>query len=177
MCLLSFKIYSQKIKVDKFELISYEFDPYNNIKIDSYTSIDRSGKLNVYIDRILQRDYYSYQLTNSEIKTINKLFNDNLTSFIDKKLVESNIKSYEEGRKYISYSINNQKKSLCFINFLMNSRFTDIIKLLNKKIYAYENSAKVSYFKIEFSRLEKEIAIQNKIDNYLPEIALPAPSP
>lgn len=73
-----------KIKVDKFELISYEFDPYNNIKIDSYTSIDRSGKLNVYIDRILQRDYYSYQLTNSEIKTINKLFNDNLTSFIDK---------------------------------------------------------------------------------------------
>ena len=57
----------------------------------------------------------------------------------------------------------------------MNQEFTEISNLLRDRIYAQKDSAKISEFNIDFTKLEKEIIRQDKIYNYLPKKTLPPP--
>jgi hypothetical protein len=57
----------------------------------------------------------------------------------------------------------------------MNQEFTEVSNLLNDRIYAQKDSAKISEFKIDFAKLEKEIIKQDKFYDYLPKKTLPPP--
>ncbi|MDV2448640.1 hypothetical protein CMU93_14140 [Elizabethkingia anophelis] len=165
---------AQKIKFKNFELISYEIESKNNIEFNSYSTIDKNGKLKVYINGSRGKAYYSYQLNDDEIKIVNRLYDQNLEDFVKKKRLDPN-QGYAGSRNYISFQKNEHKNSLCYIVPFMNSEFTAISDLLTDKIYAQKDSAKIGEFNIDFKRLEKEIIKQNQIDNYLPQKQLPPP--
>ncbi|MBW8522397.1 hypothetical protein K0U91_07915 [Chryseobacterium chendengshani] len=172
--LFSFSICAQKVNLEKFQLVSYDVASVNKIDINSYSTIDKNGKLDVYINGYKTEAYYSYQLNDEEIKIINKLGKDDIREYISKKELEPN-HFYAGSRNYISFQKNKKKIEMCFILPLMNQEFQGIFKMLESKIYSQQDSAKISKFNIDFSRLEKDIIKQNKIDNYLPEKQLPPP--
>ncbi len=172
--LLSFSSYAQKVNLEKFQLISYDITSANKVEFNSYSNIDKNGKLDVYINGYKTEAYYSYQLNDEEIKMINKLGKDGIGDYISKKELEPN-HFYAGSRNYISFQKNKKKIEMCFILPLMSQEFQGIFKMLEGKIYSQQSSAKISKFNIDFSKLEKDIIKQNKIDNYLPEKQLPPP--
>ncbi|AZA87895.1 hypothetical protein EG349_14345 [Chryseobacterium shandongense] len=172
--LLSFTGLAQKIKLENFQLVSYDINSSNKVEFNSYSTIDRNGKLNVYIDGYKGKTYYSYQLSENEIKTVNDLDKENLESFVAKKHLDPN-HGYAGSRNYISFQKNGKKKEICFILPFMNSEFLKILNSLEEKIYSQQSSAEVPTFNIDFNKLEKDILKQNQIDNYLPQKTLPPP--
>ncbi|AZA55980.1 hypothetical protein [Chryseobacterium shandongense] len=172
--LLSFTGFAQKIKLENFQLVSYDINSSNKVEFNSYSTIDRNGKLNVYIDGYKGKTYYSYQLSENEIKTVNDLDKENLESFVAKKHLDPNHR-YAGSRNYISFQKNGKKKEICFILPFMNSEFLKILNSLEEKIYSQQSSAEVPTFNIDFNKLEKDILKQNQIDNYLPQKTLPPP--
>ena len=97
--LLSFTGLAQKIKLENFQLVSYDINSSNKVEFNSYSTIDRNGKLNVYIDGYKGKTYYSYQLSENEIKTVNDLDKENLESFVAKKHLDPN-HGYAGSRNY-----------------------------------------------------------------------------
>lgn len=172
--LISFKSFAQKIKLKDFELVSYEMSQNGEVTIESYARINDDGKLGVYINGILGKAYYSYQLNSEELKKINRLSQMKLTNFISKKQLEPN-QGYAGNRNYISFTKNGKQNALCYIVPFMNQEFVEISNLLKDKIYAQKDSAKISEFKIDFIKLEKEISKEDKNHDYLPKKTLPPP--
>lgn len=172
--LLSFTSFAQKVKLENFQLVSYDINSSNRVEFNSYSTIDKNGKLNVYIDGYKEKKYYSYQLSETEIKLINGLDKENLESFVAKKQLDAN-HGYAGSRDYISFQKNGKKKEICFILPFMNSEFLKILNSLKDKIYSQQNTAETSKFNINFDKLEKDILKQNQIDNYLPQKTLPPP--
>lgn len=172
--LLGLTSFAQKVKLDNFQLVSYDINSSDKVEFNSFSSIDKNGKLNVYIDGYKGKTYYSYQLSETEIKLINDLDKENLESFIAKKQLDAN-HGYAGSRDYISFQKNGKKKEICFILPFMNSEFSNILNSLKDKIYSQQNTAEVSKFNIDFNKLEKDILKQDQIDNYLPQKTLPPP--
>ncbi len=172
--LISFSSYAQKNKLENFELVSYEIEPNGNVNIDSYSRINENGKLDVYINGSREKAYYSYELDEDELKSINELSEKKLTEFVSKKQLEPN-ERYAGNRNFISFQKNGKQYTLCYIVPFMNQEFTEVSNLLSNRIYTQKESAKVSEFKIDFERLEKEIIKQDKKYDYLPKKTLPPP--
>ncbi|MCE3074861.1 hypothetical protein [Chryseobacterium gwangjuense] len=172
--ILGFTSCAQKVKIENFNLISYDINSSNKVEFKSYSTIDKNGKLNVYINGYKGETYYSYQLNDEEITIINQLDKDNLEYFISKKQLEPN-HFYAGDRDYISFQKKKKKKEICFILPLMSQEFQGILKMLEDKIYSQQNTAEISKFNIDFNQLEKNILKQNQIDNYLPQKTLPPP--
>ncbi len=172
--LISFSSCAQKNKLKNFELISYEIEPNGNVDIGSYSRINENGKLDVYINGSRGKAYYSYELGEDELKSINKLSKQKLTEFVSKKQLEPN-QGYAGNRNFISFQKNGEQNTLCYIVPFMNQEFTEVSNLLRDRIYAQKDSAKISEFKIDFEKLEKEIIKQDKIYDYLPKKTLPPP--
>ena len=163
---------AQKIKLTDFELISYEIQAEGNVHIESYSRISEKGTLDVYLNGGLEKEYYSYQLNEEEIKRINALSDGNLTDFVSKKQLEPN-QGYAGNRKYISFQKNGKQTTLCYIIPFMNQDFIEISNLLENKIYAQKDSAKRGEFEIDFAKLKNEISKQDKMYDYLPTKTLP----
>lgn len=165
---------AQNNELTDFKLISYDIDSLKNVTINSYSSIDNNGILNVYMEEDGVPTYYSYKLSTEESDKIKKIYNNNLEDYIEKKEFEPDT-FYAGSRNYLTGKINNKTKKLCFIEPFMKSDFNEIIDILQDKIYKQEESAKISKFKINFKLIKKEIVLQNQIYNYLPEKKLPPP--
>ena len=165
---------AQNNELTDFKFISYDIDSENNVTINSYSSIDKNGLLNVYMEENEIPTYYSYKLSTDELDKIKKVFNNNLHDYIEKKELGPNT-FYAGNRNYITSTINKKTKKICFIEPFMKVEFNEIISLLNEKNYLQDDSAKTSKFKINFKSIKKEIILQNQIDNYLPEKKLPPP--
>lgn len=165
--------FSQTLKVNNFKLVTYE-NASKEVKILSYTTIDKKGKLIVFLDDEKSPSYYSYQLTKNEIVELNKLFKKNFQEFIERKKLDDN-EHYAGSRNFISYNYYKAIEQICFITPFMDSEFNEIIDLLQNKIYKQEPSAKISKFEIDFDSVKNSILIQEKKDNYLPQKELPPP--
>ncbi|SHM42375.1 hypothetical protein [Chryseobacterium polytrichastri] len=172
--ILGFTSYAQKVELENFQLTSYDINSSDKIEFSSYSTIDKNGMLNVYINGYKTETYYSYQLNDAEIKSINKLGKEDLENFIAKRQLDPN-HFYAGNRNYISFQKNGKKKEICFILPLMNSEFSEVLKMLEKTIYSQQNVAKISKFDIDFNKLQIDILKQNQIDNYLPQKQLPPP--
>ena len=154
---------AQKNKLKNFELVSYEITSPDNVEINSYSKINDNGKLDVYINGNRGKAYYSYQLTEEELKEINKLYQGKLSDFIFRKELEPN-NFYAGARNFISFEKNGKQKSLSYIIPFMNSEFSQISTLLEDKIYKQNDSAKIEEFKIVVIKLKKDIINQDRID-------------
>ncbi|WP_156173193.1 hypothetical protein [Chryseobacterium gallinarum] len=165
---------AQKLKLGDFKLITYDVEPSNNIKIYSYSKIDKQGILSVYLKRSRDEVYYKYQLTEDEIEKINQLSSKKMKDFVVKKQLDKN-QGYAGNRNYITFQVGGKKDKLCFINPFMDAGFNNIINLLKDKIYKQDDLAKSADFTIDFESAKKEIITQDEIDNYLPQKQLPPP--
>src|SRR5690606_22343861 len=108
--LISFSSCAQKNKLKNFELISYEIEPNGNVDIGSYSRINENGKLDVYINGSRGKAYYSYELGEDELKSINKLSKQKLTEFVSKKQLEPN-QGYAGNRNFISFQKNGEQNT------------------------------------------------------------------
>ncbi|MBL1222494.1 hypothetical protein JET18_16700 [Chryseobacterium sp. L7] len=164
--LLSLIFNAQKIKLSDFKLVAYDIEA-KDISILSYSTLDKNGKLNVYLKRYQDTVFYSYQLTNEEIEKVNQLFSGKLQDFVIHKELEKDT-YYAGNRNYINFKVKDNNEKLCFIPPFMALRFNEIIDLLKEKIYKQDESARISEFKINFEHIKKDILKQSEIDNYLP---------
>ncbi|MEC5395867.1 hypothetical protein [Bergeyella sp. RCAD1439] len=172
LILISFNSCAQKNKLENFQIVSYDLNSPNSVEINSYSTLDKEGKLKVFVNGSKGPAYYSYQLKPEDLKQINKLANKNLEEFVQKKQLAEN-QGYAGSRNYISF-FKKTKKQLCYIEPFMNKEFNEISNLLFDKIYSQQDSAKISKFFVDFNNVEKEILKQDKIDNYLPQKSLPS---
>ncbi|SDH17240.1 hypothetical protein SAMN05421827_11841 [Pedobacter terrae] len=170
--LLSFNCFAQKIRVQNFRLISYGITSSRNIEIDSYSTIDPDGRLNIYVNGNSGAAYYTAQLSDDEINVVNKLAEKDLRSFIRTKKLSTGM-YYAGGRDYISFNQGKTQSSMCFIAPFMTEEFNEVIGLLTDKIYKQDDSTKMKQFKIDFIKIKAEIYRQGKIDNFLPKKELP----
>ena len=163
---MSLNSFGQKLKLENLKIVDFEIEA-NHIKIKSYATLEKNGDLIVYSDSWDGKNYFKYKLTDEEINVINSLDEKNLDSFVFKK--ELNKNQYFAGNpKFISYKRNGKKKSLCFIEPFMSDEFKSILKILNSKIYKYDETAKIEFQNTDFNKLKTEITERSKIDNYLP---------
>jgi hypothetical protein len=72
-------------KVTDFKLVSYDIKSNNELSISAYTTLDKDGVLNVYLDRERDKVYYQYKLSQSELDEINSLSDKNLDKYVIKK--------------------------------------------------------------------------------------------
>lgn len=72
-------------KVTDFKLVSYDIKSNNELSISAYTTLDKDGVLNVYLDRERDKVYYQYKLSQSELDEINSLSDKNLDKYVNKK--------------------------------------------------------------------------------------------
>lgn len=75
---------AQEIKLNDFEFIAYDIEA-KNVSILSYSTLDKNGKLNVYLKRDKDTVFYSYQLTNEEVEKVNQLSFRKLQDFVMQK--------------------------------------------------------------------------------------------
>lgn len=166
MIFMSFNCFGQKLKLQNLKIVDYEIES-NDIKIKSYSTLEKNGTLTVYSDSWDGQNYFRYKLTDEEINTINSLTQKNLESFVEKK--ELNKNQYFAGNpKFISYKMNGKETNLCFIEPFMSNEFKTILKVLSSKIYKQDNTAKIDMQKSDFTKIKMEIEKRSKIDNYLP---------
>jgi len=172
---LSLVLNAQKNKLSDFKLVAYDITA-KHVSILSYSTIDINGVLKVYIDKSnTGLDFYSYQLTNEEIEKVNQLSSGKLQSFVARKELKKNM-HYAGNRNFLSFQNKRNEEKLCFIQPFMNTKFNEIIDLLEEKIYKQDESAKAPEFEIDFENIKKEILKQNEINNYLPQKELPPPT-
>ncbi|WP_131329505.1 hypothetical protein [Chryseobacterium piperi] len=169
--ILSLMLNAQEIKLNDFKLIAYDIEA-KNVSILSYSTLDKNGKLNVYLKRHKDTVFYSYQLTNEEVEKVNQLSFGKLQDFVVRKKLDKST-YYAGNRNYINFKVKNNNEKLCFIPPFMSSSFNDIIDLLKEKVYKQDDSARISEFEINFDQIKNDIQKQNEIDNYLPEKSLP----
>jgi hypothetical protein len=171
--ILSLMLDGQKIELNDFKLIAYDIEA-TDVSILSYSTLDKNGKLKVYLKRYKDTVFYSYQLTNEEIERVNQLSSGKLQDFVVRKKLEKDT-YYAGNRYYINLKVKSNNQKLCFIPPFMNSRFNDIVELLNEKIYRQDDSVRISEFEINFEQIKNDILKQNEVDNYLPQKKLPLP--
>ncbi len=178
ICLIfsSIILFSQtKLKLKDFEFSTYDIN-HGKTLIYTYSTLDKNGKLLVYLDDHLTRPiYFEYNLKESEIKYINDLLEKKtLHSFIKTKKLEENT-FYTEERNYISFKRKNKIDKMCFINPLMYDDFQKIANILHSYIYDLKKENLIEQFQINIPQIKEKITLQNKIDNFLPEKSLPPP--
>jgi hypothetical protein len=161
-------------KVTDFKLVSYDIKSNNELSISAYTTLDKDGVLNVYLDRERDKVYYQYTLSQSELDEINSLSDKNLDKYVIKKALDAN-QGYAGSRNYLSFKVNGKEDKICFILPFMDSDFKKVIDSLEDKIYLQDESQRTEASPIDFKKVEKEIITQNQIDNYLPSKSLPPP--
>lgn len=171
--ILNLMLNAQEIKLNDFKFIAYDIED-KNVSVLSYSTLDKNGKLNVYLKRDKDTVFYSYQLTNKEVEKVNQLSFRKLQDFVVQKKLD-NSTYYAGNRNYINFKVENNRERLCFIPPFMNSRFNDIIGFIKEKIYKQDESARISEFEINFEKIKKDILKQNEIDNYLPQKKSPPP--
>jgi len=166
MIFMSLNCFGQKLKLQNLKIVDYEIES-NDIKIKSYSTLEKNGIFTVYSDSWDGQNYFRYKLTDEDINTINSLAEKNLGSFVAKK--ELNKNQYFAGNpKFISYKMNGKNTSLCFIEPFMSDEFKTVLKILNSKIYKHDETAKIDMQKTDFDKVKMEIMERSKIDNYLP---------
>ena len=174
LLLMQIVLISCQKKVSDFRLISYDVESGNQLKINAYSSLDKDGVLNVYLDRERDKVFYKYKLSESELDQINSLSKNKLENYVAKRALDQN-QGYAGSRNFISLKVNGKEDKLCFILPFMNSKFSKVIDSLEAKIYQQDESSVTEKFPIDFKNVEKEIMNQNQVDNYLPSKQLPPP--
>ncbi len=167
----TFSVNAQKLKLKNFILTDYEIEQNDNIYIKSFSIIDQKGSLKVYSDSYDGKNYFEYKLSPAEIEKINLLAKQSLESWVKQKQLKKN-EFFAGSRRMIRFENDRKLESLCFIEPFMSEEFTNILKILNDKIYEHDSLAKIESFTIDFEKIKKEILERNKIDSYLPDKAV-----
>lgn len=161
---------AQNLKIKNFKIVDYEITNDGIVEISTHSTIDKKGNLIVYSDSWDGKNYFQYQLTHDEIEKLNILAEKDLQTFVKQKKLNNN-EFFAGERKFITFFYKGKKKSLCFIEPFMNEEFKAILKSL-KKIYKHDEASKIAMLSTDFEETKKEIAEQEKIDNYLPKKAV-----
>lgn len=156
------------------KFVEYEVNSKNQIKIEMYSELDSSNYLNVYMLENNKPVYYKYKLESALLVKLDSLNKKNFEVYIQSKKLKEN-HFYGGNRNFLSLKNNTTEQKICFIQPFMNSEFNLVIDSLQEIIYSQNEALKSSKFKINFKALKKEISLQNKINNYLPEKQLPPP--
>ncbi|QNN42609.1 hypothetical protein [Pedobacter roseus] len=170
--LITFTCSAQKIKVQNLKLVSYDITSSKNLEINSYSTIDQYGRLNIFVNGNHGPAYYAAQLSDDEIEAVNKLTAKDLQSFVKTKKLSAGM-HYAGDRDFISFNKSKNQNKMCFIEPFMTEEFNDVINMLHDKIYKQDDSTKIKKFKIDFINIKAELYMQGKIDNFLPKKELP----
>lgn len=171
LVLITSLLNAQNLKIKDFKIVDYEITDTGIVEISTHSVIDKQGNLIVYSDSWDGQNYFKYKLSNDEIEKLNSLTGRKLDDFIKQKKLNEN-QFFAGKRKYISFKHKGSDSSLCFIEPFMNDEFADILKLVDKKIYSHDKTAKTTIMLTDFEMTKKEIINREKTDHYLPKKAI-----
>jgi hypothetical protein len=164
--------------LQKIEFASFDVDPYRNEKKDSpyihiYFTLSKDGliKINNKSNYRKTHTYYQFQLTNSEMKRLNLIFNysKKLNSYLSDSTMEENTFYAGSYNYYRIQYANGNVDSICIIPPFMNKEFETISNYLDSILYIRSDRKEIEPFVLPTNfRTSLERCYQNS--KYLPEI-------
>ncbi|MGU3376571.1 hypothetical protein [Chryseobacterium sp. M5A1_1a] len=166
---------AQKLTATDFKFAHFYLNKNNEILLTSFSSIDKNGNLNVYLEGYKETPYYSSPLEKNEINELNKLFSKPLDHYIIKEKVPKSTPLSE--RYYISYKIGGKEERLCFMEKYVTGDFVNAISILLDKIYMNVQKDTSKKVVIDTKNIKNEIIAQIKKDKTLPVLSFDSPPP
>lgn len=167
----------EKIEYASFDVNSYRTSVKDSVFVGLYCSITSNGLVRINNPGDLQdspKVYYSFQLSPSELKKVNSIFNSGiqLKTYLVKTQLEKNTMyagSYDFYR--VSYS-GGPVDSICVISPFITNSFREIEELLSSIFYSRKGRTKIDplYVPDDFFTSLKKCYLNSK---YLPEIKNP----
>ncbi|MFC3356024.1 hypothetical protein [Sphingobacterium zeae] len=171
--LFSLRAERNKVMFENLVFVTYDHQG-DNMKIGSYSTLDKKGLLSVFLNREKDSVYYKYQLTDDELAKVKFLSSKKLKNFVIKRELDVGM-GYAGSCNYLSYKIGNDEDKICFIQPFMDKDFNEAVMVIDSKVFIQRDSFKVARFNIDFENIKKEILRQETFDSYLPKKQLPYP--
>ncbi len=184
--IFSSELFSQVSLKPTFKQIEYLMYDLNSprtkindqIVVQTYIKIDESGRMYIVDGNGEQSKYYFYQLGNSEIDVLNKVFNGEkkLKKLVRNIKLDANV-FYAGYYKFLKYiDLNNKTDQISFIESDNINKIKEALEIIISKSSSYNNNELLKGQEFEINKLFINEAFENHLKNkILPSIALPPP--
>jgi type VI protein secretion system component Hcp len=174
-CFIINKTSSQKLEFKKLEFAYFDYDSVSK-KTNPYlyANIDSLGKIRVnWFNKNsvgIKTNYFTYQLTSSEIKKMNIVFNNKskLSSFFITKKLEKNESFCGDFEFFLVDYKDSTKDSVCTIEPFMSKKYEHMkVILVNILFFQEEKNKKIKPFPIP-TGFKKSLESMYKKSKFLP---------